>query len=338
MTRPLPRRQLLATALAAPALLALPRGVSAQSDRFARSRAAAAALDQLHALVILQDGREVLAEAFRGPAPDRAVNVKSVSKTLVASIAGSVMAEGRITPATTLAEAAPRLIPRGADPRVGALTLADFLTMQTGLDRTSGANYGAWVQSRDWVRYVLERPMVGTPGRGMLYSTGSFHVLGAVLSEVTGESLLALARRHLGQQLGVRIDAWTRDPQGFYMGGNNMALSPRAMAAFGEAWRQRGAGPAGRLVPEAWVADSWQPRTRSVFSGDDYGYGWFLFDAGGSRVAYARGYGGQMICVLPDRGLVVAVTSDDSRPARSEGHAGDLKRLLVETILPDAFA
>jgi hypothetical protein len=80
------------------------------------------------------------------------------------------------------------------------------------------------------------------------------------------------------------------------------------------------------------------PRTRSFFSGDLYGYGWFLRDVGGHRVAYARGYGGQMIFVASSLGLTVAITSDPNRPARSDGHVGDLQRLLAETILPAAEA
>lgn len=335
MTMPLLSRR--AFALSAAALLAAPAVRAQPAQRFARSLAAARELEQLHSLCIAQEGQTVLAEAIRGPAPGQAVNVKSVSKTLVASLTGSVIGTGAISgPEARLGDLAPGLIPDGADPRVAELTVADLLTMQAGLERTSGPNYGAWVSSRDWVADALARPMVGRPGRGMLYSTGSYHILGALLSEVTGDSLLTLARRHIGEPLGVRIDGWTRDPQGRYMGGNNMALSPLAMLAFGEAWRTGGMGPEGRLVPEEWVAASWQPRTRSVFSGDDYGYGWFLFEAAGTRVAYARGYGGQMIYVVPDRALTVAVTSDETQPARSEGHAGALKRLLAEVILPEA--
>lgn len=327
------RRSLIRAGLVAGLALASPAVLRAQ-DRFAAARDRARGMTQLHSLCIAKGGETVLAEAFRGPAPDRAVNVKSVSKTLVASLTGAVIGEGALPGVgATLGEVAPGLIPEGADPRVAGITVADLLTMQAGLDRTSGANYGAWVSSRNWVADALSRPMLRDPGTGMLYSTGSYHVLGAVLTEATGDSLLTLARRHLGDPLGLRIDGWTRDPQGRYMGGNNMALSPLGMLAFGEAWRRGGLGADGRLVPEGWVAEAWTPRTRSVFSGDDYGYGWFLFDAGGARVAYARGYGGQMIYVVPDRGLTVAVTSDDGLPARSEGHAGDLKRLLTETIL-----
>jgi hypothetical protein len=55
-------------------------------------------------------------------------------------------------------------------------------------------------------------------------------------------------------------------------------------------------------------------------------------------VAYARGYGGQMIFVVPSLRLTAAITSDPNRPARSDGHVGDLQRLLAETILPAAEA
>jgi CubicO group peptidase (beta-lactamase class C family) len=297
----------------------------------------ARALDQLNAIVIGVDGEVVAAEAFRGPAVDRAVNVKSVSKTIVAALTGIAIDRGALSgTAATLGEVAPGLIPRDADPRVTGITVADLLTMQAGLERTSGGNYGAWVESRNWVADALSRPMVRQPGAGMLYSTGSYHVLGAVLTEVTGRSLLEQAREGLGDPLDIDVPPWTRDPQGYYMGGNEMALSPLAMFRFGEVYRLGGAIDGARVLSEAWVAESLVPRTRSNFSGDDYGYGWFLREAGGHEMAYARGYGGQMIFVVPSLRLTVAITSDPNRPARSDGHVGDLQRLMAESVVPAA--
>ena len=118
------------------------------------------------------------------------------------------------------------------------------------------------------------------------------------------------------------------------MGGNEMALSPRAMSAFAEAIRTGGAG----MVPEGWIETSWEPRTRSPFSGHPYGYGWFLPQFAGMPTAYARGYGGQMIYVVPEARLTVAITSDPTRPARSQGYAGDLNRLVETAIIPAARA
>ncbi len=315
------------------ALAGLPfAGLATAQSRFGAAYDRARTLDQLRSLVVAEDGSVVRAEALRGPAIDVAVNVKSVSKSVVSALVGIAIDRGEL-PGTeaTLGELAPGLIPRGAEPGVSNVTLGDLLSMRAGLDRTSGGNYGAWVESDDWVAHALSRPMVAEPGGRMLYSTGNTHVLGAVLAQATGLSLLEQARQRVGDPLDIRIPPWTRDPQGRYMGGNNMALSPLAMIRFGEAWRTDLG-----VVPRRWVEQAWTPRTRSRYSGDGYGYGWFLFQMAGHDVAYARGYGGQMIWVVRDLALTVAVTSDPDRPARSQGYAGDLHRLVEETILPEA--
>jgi CubicO group peptidase (beta-lactamase class C family) len=293
----------------------------------------AASLEQLHALVVAHRGEIVFAEAFRGPAVDRPVNVKSVSKTVVALLTGVAIARGAVPGVDApLADFVPP--PRGADPRVRAITLEDLVTMRAGLERTSGRGYGPWVESRNWTDHALTRPFVDEPGGRFLYSTGSFHLLGVALARATGRTLLALARDWLGDPLGIEIPAWTRDPQGYYLGGNEMALSPLALIRIGETARLGGAWGGAQVVPARWIEASWTPRTRSPFSNHDYGYGWFLARAGGRRVAYGRGYGGQMLYVAPEFGLTVAVTSDPTRPARSDGHVGDLNALLAEAIIP----
>ena len=317
----------------------MPAAAAAEFDPSAldRIRRRARSLGQLNALMIARDGNVALAESFRGPPVARPVNVKSVSKTIVATLVGAAIDRGVLPGVgTPLAEVAPSLIPKGADPKVRDITLADLLTMQAGLERTSGQNYGRWVESPDWVAFALTRPFVAEPGQGMLYSTGSYHLLGAALARASGRSLHELAGEWLGRPLDIAVPPWTRDPQGFYMGGNNMALSPLALLRFGELWRRGGVWEGERLLSRAWIEASWTPRTRSVYSGDDYGYGWFLTRLAGHDVAYARGYGGQMLYVVRSLGLTVVVTSDPTRPARSEGHVGDLKALLAQEIIQAA--
>ncbi|WP_247887331.1 serine hydrolase [Azospirillum sp. SYSU D00513] len=347
------RRALLSATVASATLGALPPfvpsaraqdmaqapGADAAFDaaRLGRAVDRAARLDQIRGLIIGRHGRIAVAEAIRGPALDRPVNVKSVSKTIVASLAGAAIDRGVLRGVDmTLAEAAPGLIPRDADPRVRAITIAQLLTLQAGLEPTSGPLYGRWIESPNWIAYALRRPFVAEPGERMIYSTGTTHVLGAVIARAAGRDLLSLARDWLGEPLGIRLAGWTRDPQGFYMGGNNMLLSPRDLFRFGEMWRAGGLWNGQRVLSAAWAEASWTPRTRSPFSGDEYGYGWFLAEEGGRSFAYARGYGGQMLYVVPSLGLTVVVTSDPNRPARSDGHVGDLKALLAEEIIPAA--
>ena len=113
-----------------------------------------------------------------------------------------------------------------------------------------------------------------------------------------------------------------------------MALSPRAMARFGEMIRQGGQWEGQQVVSQDWITRSFTPVTRSPWSGLGYGYGWFLGQHRGTDYALARGYGGQVIAVAPDRQLTIAITSDPTRPARSGGYFGDLMSLIEDDILP----
>lgn len=300
--------------------------------------AQARSLERLDTLIVARNGEVAFAESFRGRGLDAPVNVKSVSKSLIAALVGIAVDRGILEgPDQTIGALLAGRIPAGADPRAAGITVGNLLSMQAGLERTSGRNYGRWVQSRDWVAHALSRPFVDVPGGGMLYSTGSSHLLSAILTRASGRSTLDLARDWLGKPLGIDIPPWDRDPQGIYLGGNNMALSPNALLRFGELYRRGGEFEGQRILPEAWVETSWAPRTRSVFSGDGYGYGWFLRDVGGGHTAaYARGFGGQYVIVVPSLAMTVVVTSDTDTRLRVDGYGDALWSLIEDGLVPAA--
>ncbi len=314
------RRTFIFTGCAA---LSAPWVVRAQSDDL---RSAMQALPQLHSLQIRRGDGIVFAEAPRGPGLDRFANIKSCSKSIVALLLGVAGDRGEIPAVTaTLDEVAPSLLPANATEGVADITMEDLVTLRAGLERTSGANYGGWISSGNWLADAMTRPMVAAPGTRMLYSTGSTHILGAALAQATGQSLLTQARDRLGAPLDIEIPPWTRDPQGYYLGGNEMALRPRDMLKIATLLREGGRFAGEQVVPRDWIAASTEPRARSPWSGLSYGYGWFLSPSG---YVLGRGYGGQIIAAHPGRDLAVAITSDPTLPARSDGYFGALMRLL----------
>ncbi|MGR3513774.1 MAG: serine hydrolase domain-containing protein [Paracoccaceae bacterium] len=319
------RRKLIVSSAAT---LALPGVLRAQADPI---RGFFEATPQMHSLQV-QSGDDVIFTATRPPGDlNRFANIKSVSKSVLSLLLGTAFDRGEIPANTsTIGELAPALLPRDATPGAADITVQDLVTLRAGLERTSGPNYGAWVNSPNWVADALARPMIAEPGARMLYSTGSTHILGAVLSEVTGKSLLTLTRERLGQPLGMEIPPWTRDPQGYYMGGNQMALRPSDMLKLARLVRDNGRFEGTQVVSGNWMLASTQPHTRSVWSGLSYGYGWFLSPSG---YVLGRGYGGQIIAAHPERRLAVAITSDPTLPARSNGYFGELIGLLNDTIL-----
>ncbi len=293
----------------------------------------AGALPRLHAVIVARDGETLFERAFRGPDLDRAVNVKSASKSVVAALVGIGIARGVLRGVDQPALPLLGRVPAGADPRVNAITVGHLLSMRAGLEGTSGANFGGWAAARDPVAYALTRPFVEEPGGEMIYSTGTTHVLGAVLAAAAGRSLADLARDWLGAPLGIAVPPWSRDPQGRFIGGNDMLLSPRALLRFGELHRNDGLHRGARVLPSEWVRESWVPRGRSRWSGQLYGYGWWIAAAHGQPVYFAWGYGGQMIYVVPGMGLTVAMTSDPNGP-RDRAHMAALHGLLAGGIMP----
>lgn len=308
----------------------------AATDAVALSRVLdeAAALTPLRTVIVGRNGVILAEHGYRGHKTSDSSNIKSASKTIVSALVGIAIDKGLLEGVDQpMAPILKSELPGDPDPRLQRITIGHLLSMQAGLDRMSGANYGRWVSSRNWVRSALAAPFVDEPGGTMLYSTASTHLLSAILTKVGGKSTLALAREWLGPLDGFRIGAWERDPQGIYLGGNQMAMSARSLLAFGELYRNGGRTPAGeRLISEEWIRQSWQTRTHSRFSNDGYGYGWFERTIGGRTVHFAWGYGGQMLYIVPELGMTVTMTSEENGPSARNGYRDDLHALLARII------
>lgn len=297
----------------------------------------AARLRRLHSLLVSWRGELILERYFQGGRSSRPANIKSVSKSVLSALTGIAIERGLISGVNApIAAFFPDQLGKDADPVKRAITIEDLLTMRSGLASTSGRHYGAWIRSPDWVRYVLSRPVVSPPGARMDYSTGNSHLLSAILTRVSGTSTWEFARDALAKPLGIRLAPWQRDPQGIYLGGNNMEMTPREMLAFGELYLNRGSANGRQIVPAAWVEASFVPRARSHWSDELYGYGWWIGELGGRLAYYAWGYGGQLIFVVPDLRLVVVTTSSATPDQERRNHRRavfDLvARLIVEPL------
>ncbi|OBZ95490.1 6-aminohexanoate hydrolase [Pararhizobium polonicum] len=295
----------------------------------------AAQLPSLKSVVVSRDGQIIADRGYGGHTSREPTNIKSASKSVMSALVGIAIAKGELEGVDQkIAPILSRDLPDDPDPRLAQVTVGNLLSMQAGLERTSGPNYGRWVSSRNWVRSALSAPFEAEPGGPMLYSTGSTHLLSAILTRASGQSTLALARSWFEPLKDFSITAWDRDPQGIYLGGNQMAMSTRSLLAFGELYRNGGKTPEGvQIVPADWIAQSWQHRTNSRFTGDSYGYGWFLRTMAGRDVRYAWGYGGQMLYIVPSLGLTVAMTSQEDAPSARTGYRDSLHQLMTDIIL-----
>ena len=311
-------------------------------------------LRDVRAVLVLVDGRPVL-ERYRGGPPEDSHDTFSVGKSIVSTLVGIAIAEGKLRGVdVNLGEALPqyRSVMR---PEVARTTLRQLLTMTAGLraDPLSGEPLASTLHG-DWVSDILQHGFDHQPGT-WAYSSITSHLLAAVLVRATGMRLIEYARARLFDPLGIttrpaaqpRLDsgpagaraydaarfAWTVDPQGINTGHAHIKLTARDLAAFGLLMLDKGVWKGRQLVPQDWVTEATRGQVDVAAPfGDHYGYQWWIPNVEGHSAFAAVGFGGQLVEVVPDLRLVVVAVTEPR--ALEEIDASALEFLVQLAVIP----
>jgi CubicO group peptidase (beta-lactamase class C family) len=295
--------------------------------------ASAAKLPRLRSVLVSHKGQLVLERYFNGARATQLANIKSASKSVIAALVGIAVSRGFITDVDQKIGSYFPELATDPEPRKRDITIEDLLTMRSGLESTSGRNYGSWVQSANWVRFALRRPMIDPPGTRVEYSTGSSHLLSAILTKATKMSTWQFAQQELAKPLGFSLARWMQDPQGIYFGGNEMLMTPRQMVRFGELYLNDGKIGDTQILPKSWIDRTRVGRGRSRWGSDrEYGYGFWIREFAGHDSYYAWGYGGQFVFIIPDLDLVAVTTSRSDVTIERREHLDGIYRLIEELL------
>lgn len=208
---------------------------------------------------------------------------------------------------------------RGAiasDARKAKITLANLLTMSSGLECDDGnpASLGNedTMQSQttdpNWYHFTLSLPMAHEPGTHAAYCSASPNLAGNVLSAVAGEPLTILIERLLARPLDIDRFYMNLTPTGVpYMGGG-FRFQPRDFMKIGQVILNGGTWHGRRIVSARWAADSIAPHFE--LRGIHYGYLWWVVRYPYRRTTvdafFAGGNGGQVVMGVPKLDLLIA--------------------------------
>jgi len=286
-------------------------------------------------LMVEKNGTLLYEEYQNGTDRNTTTNIKSASKSVLSLLVGIAIEKGHLEGVDqTIGEFFPDYFDDNPDPKKESITIRNLLSMRSGLETTSFQNYGRWVLSDNWATYALDQPFEEEPGGRMVYSTGTSHLLSVILTRATGMSTRAFANEHLFGPMNIRVGGWDRDPQGFYMGGNNLALSPLSLLKIGELVLNNGVYNGQQLVPASWIRESTNIYTSSNYNDYDYGYMWWQRQIARQNVIFAWGNGGQYIMILPQLDSVISITSDIESSTGSRQYQRRIFNFLENTIIP----
>lgn len=295
----------------------------------------AESIDFLRSVLIYQNGQPIDSRYFRNATPDYPYNIKSASKSILSLLVGIAIEKGFIPSVhEPISTYFPDYFRQNPDSAKESITIKQLLSMQSGLESTSRKNYGKWVISKNWVQFTLDLPIVEEPGTQMMYSTGNSHLLSVILTKATDMSTRQFANQYLFKPLGIRIGAWEKDPKGYYMGGNNLAMKPADLMKIGQLILNKGIYKSNRIISEAWIQESLMTYGTSPINSYNYGYMWWNRNIGDQLVYFAWGFGGQFIFILPDVEAVVVITSRINPSDHDRDYQHPIFNLLEHRIIP----
>ena len=286
---------------------------------------------RIHSVLIVRNGDLVTEAYFHPYTRDTKTHIQSVTKSVIGMLIGKAISQGYIkSEQEKLVDYYSHRDFQNASGRKNSIQLKHLLSMSSGLDCQEFSTGLSMEQSRGWVQYMLDLPVIHRPGKVFGYCNGNAHLLSSILQIATGKSAREFANQELFQPLGIPAvseSEWGSDPQGITTGGYGLHLSPRDMAKLAFLYLHNGEWSGQQIIPAQWVADSATEQLQKE-DGSGYGYLWTVYP---NEDHYAAlGLGGQQIHIYPSKNLIVVVTAS----LDSYAEAPEIEKMLREYILP----
>ncbi|PJI08080.1 MULTISPECIES: serine hydrolase domain-containing protein [Clostridium] len=306
----------------------------------------------IEGIVVLRKDCIAFERYYNGFKPSDTLHVASVTKSIISALIGIAIDKGYIKSVDEkVLDFFPEYDFNSADTQKQAITLRHLLTM------TAPYPFKAWhepferlCRQTDWVKYTLD--CLGRGGKigDFKYSSEGVHLLSAIITRSTGKCAREFANEYLFKPIGMRkipdckmkgfrvndlfgndIKGWVKDPNGNSIGGWGLTLTPVDMARFGLLYINDGVCNDKQIISKGWIRESIDLHSEVKFKNTilKYGYLWWLKTEDGVFSYAAIGDGGNIICCIPEKKLVVSIIAKWTPKAPP-----DRWKLIKKGILP----
>ena len=281
----------------------------------------------------IKDGKEAFNGCWRGFKTDDAMNINSVTKGVMALLAGIAIDKGCIKSVDDkVLDYFPTYQVKRGEKTIYDVTVKHLLTM-TAPYKYQSEPWTKVCTSDDWTITVLDflGGRKGITGE-FKYATLGIQILAGIIENATGEKCIDFANNNLFMPLGIpkhvihggsskedqfdflmnkkpRKNEWYSDPKDTVTAGWGLCLSAKDMAKLGELVLNDGNYEGKRIISEEYLKDMLTPHLKlgERFGNMNYGYLWYKpYD---DREVYAAiGDAGNIIYVNKEQNVSVGMT------------------------------
>ena len=281
----------------------------------------------------IKDGKPVYEDCWHGFDTDDAVNVMSVTKSVMSILTGIAIDKNCIESVDQkVLDFFPDYTVKRGEKTIYDVTLRHLLTMTAPYKY----RHEPWVKvctSSDWTKAALDLlgGRKGITGE-FKYATLGIQILAGILENATGMKCIDFANEFLFAPLGIpehrmhgdsskedqlaflmnkgpRETEWYSDPKSIVTAGWGLCLSARDLAKIGWMLADGGVYDGRQVVSEEWISQMTFPAQAlgEDFGNMYYGYLWYTPDIK-KPVFAAMGDGGNLIYVNKEKRITIGVT------------------------------
>jgi len=268
----------------------------------------------LHSLMVLRNGK-IVAQGWWDPyKPELRHMMFSLSKSFTSTAIGFAVSEGLLTVEDKVTSFFPNELPAIISPYLEKMQVKHLLTMTTGHDRDTSRTMRG--NNQPWTKTFLSLPIQHEPGTFFLYNSGATYMQSAIITKLTGKTVLDYLTPRLFKPLEIKGADWEVSPQGINTGAYGLRIKTEDISKLGLLYLQNGIWNGKRVLNADWVDKATSYKVpNALLQGTDkspdwhQGYGYNFWRC---QHNFFRGDGamGQYCLVSRDLNTVIAITAE----------------------------
>jgi CubicO group peptidase (beta-lactamase class C family) len=282
--------------------------------------------------LVIKNDSIVFEKYYDGYDENSLSNSFSVAKSIVVSLMGKAIMEGKIK---GLDQPVSDYFDEYKEGLASELTVGDLASMSSGMkwnekyysviNITSESYF-----TNDLRSVILRQKIIDKPGQSFRYSSGDTQLLAMVIEKATGTTLSDYLSEKFWKPMGAENNAlWQLDSDNYGMEKAYccIASTARDFARFGKLYINNGKWGNEIILDSSFV----ELATKPVFdSSPYYGYGWWLYNFEGKKVFTMNGHRGQFVISFPEENIIIVRQGSFNEKGRVSDNSGDLYKYISE--------
>lgn len=240
--------------------------------------------------------------------------VFSITKSITSLAIGMLFDQGLIDLNEPIIKYFKNELPTTYDPLIKEITIKHLLTMTTGVVKENNLEM---LKTNDFRTYFLSQEVVYKPGSHFQYHSATSHMLSALFTKITGQTVETYLDYHLFKPLDIMNYHWSNAHEGISFGGYGLSLNNSALIKIGQLLLNHGVYNKKRYISEAYLKLATSPQSikQDNISNPNakaigYQYG-FQFHVSPNQSYRADGAFGQVIVIFNELAIVSTAQSTD---------------------------